>query len=241
MSVSTCVIIVAGGTGSRMGQNKQLMPLLGKPVVAHTLEAFQRHPMISGIVLVRPQELAQEFRGIVNKFELSKVVQEADSGPTRQESVYNGLMKTPRCEIVLVHNGANPLVTEEEITGCINAARTYGAAAVAQPVKDTIKAVDKEEFVRNTLDRSMLRAMQTPQGLRYDLALNAYRHIISNNLSCTDDIQAAEMFDKDLRAKIVPASYQNIKLTTQTDVTFAESVLKLMKKGNVKEKDGNKR
>jgi len=227
--VSTYVIVVAGGEGTRMGQNKQLMLLAGKPVIAHTLEAFQNHHSIDGIILVRPRALAAEFSSVVETFEISKVKSEADSGAARQESVYNGLMKTPKCDIVLVHNGANPFVTEEEITGCINAANEHGAAAVAHLVKDTIKVVNSDEFVQNTLDRSTLRAMQTPQGLRYDVAMGAYAHIIKNNISCTDDIQAAELFDQRIKAKIVPASLQNIKLTTPMDIVFAEAFLKSKK------------
>jgi len=225
-AISTNVIIAAGGDSVRMGKNKQLMKLAGKPVIARTMEAFQNHPLVDRIVLIRPPSLASDFRTIASRYNISKLVAEADSGTTRMESINNGLMKTPECAAVLIHNGANPLVTETEITACIKATLEHGAAVVAQPVKDTIKTVNKGGFISKTLNRSELWAMQTPQGIQYQLAKDAYAHVINNNLECTDDVQAVELFSPQTGIKIVPASSQNFKLTTPMDLMLAESILR---------------
>jgi len=222
---SANVIIAAGGDGARMGKNKQLMNLRGKPVIARTMEAFQNHPLIDKIILVRPPSLADEFKHISSKYKITKLVAEADSGPTRLDSIYNGLMKTPVCPAVLIHNGANPLVTETEITACVKATLEYGAAVVANLIKDTIKEVDKDGFVKKTLSRSGLMAMQTPQGIRYELAKKAMMNAISKGLGCTDDVQAVEFFDPTVKIKTIPASPQNFKLTTPMDAMLAEALL----------------
>ncbi|MEM3455684.1 MAG: 2-C-methyl-D-erythritol 2,4-cyclodiphosphate synthase [Candidatus Micrarchaeia archaeon] len=221
---SNYVIIGAGGKGERMGCNKQLLDLKGKPVFIRTLEAFDSHPLIDGIILVRPAELDKDFKNLVEKFNIKKIYAEADAGKERQYSMYNGLKKVPECSVVLFHNGANPLVTEREITECIKEAYNNGAAVVAHPVKDTIKRV-RDMLVVETLRRSELWAMQTPQGIRYDIALRAYENLINNNLQCTDDVQAVELFDPTIPIKIIQASPQNIKLTTPIDILIAESFL----------------
>ena len=222
--LSTYVIIGAGGKGERMGRNKQLLELDGKPVFIRTLEVFEEHPLIDGIVLVRPPELKAQFSGLVNKYGITKVISEADSGSERHFSMYNGLKKVPKCGVVLFHNGANPLVTDREITECIKEAYNHGAAVVANPVKDTIKKVEDSKVVQ-TLKRSELWAMQTPQGIRHHLALKAYAHIIYQKVSCTDDVQAVEIYDPSIQIRIVKASPQNIKLTTPMDIVVANAIL----------------
>ena len=222
--LSTYVIVGAGGKGERMGRNKQLLELNGKPVFIRTLEVFDKHPLIDGIVLVRPPELKAQFSRLVNKYGITKVVSEADSGSERHFSMYNGLQKVPKCGVVLFHNGANPLVTDREITECIKEAYNHGAAVVANPVKDTIKKVEDSRVVQ-TLKRSELWAMQTPQGIRHSLALKAYAHIIYQKVSCTDDVQAVEIYDPSVQIRIVTASPQNIKLTTPTDIVVANAIL----------------
>ncbi|MCS7109688.1 MAG: 2-C-methyl-D-erythritol 4-phosphate cytidylyltransferase [Candidatus Micrarchaeota archaeon] len=222
--LSSYVIIGAGGKGERMGRNKQLLELKGKPVVIRTLEVFDQHPLVDGIILVRPAELDSEFKIIVDKFKIKKIVEIVDSGVERQYSMYNGLQKVPKCSVVLFHNGANPLVTEREITECVKEAFNYGAAAVASPVKDTIKRAEGM-FVKETLKRSELWAMQTPQAMRYEIAIKAYEFVIKNNIQCTDDVQAVEIFDRSIPIRIVLSSPQNIKLTTPADIKIAESFL----------------
>ena len=226
MNILTTAIIAAGGDGVRMGRNKQLLRLGGKPVIARTMEAFQNHPLIDRIVLVRPSTFASEFQCIVREYKISKLAAEADSGPTRMESIYNGLQKTSECAVVLVHNGANPLVSETEISACIKATLEHGAAVVAQPVKDTIKVVSKNGFVMKTLKRAELWAMQTPQGMQYKLAKDAYTYVIHQKIECTDDVQALELFHPQTEIKIVPASLNNFKLTTPVDLMLAEAILR---------------
>ena len=223
-TLSSYVIVGAGGKGERMGCNKQLLELEGKPVFIRTLEAFDNHPLIDGIILVRPQESKDEFHSLVDKFKIKKVIAEADAGKERQFSMYNGLQKVPKCSVVLFHNGANPLVTDREITETIKEAYNKGAAVVALPVKDTIKIV-KDGKVVKTLNRSELWAMQTPQAIRYEIALNAYEFVIKNNLTITDDVQAVELFNNSIPISIVPAAPQNIKLTTPLDLIIAKSYL----------------
>jgi len=229
--ISTYAIIAAGGKGERMGCNKQLMSVAGKPAVIWTMENISRHPLVDGIVLVRPAELKDKFRDLIHKYGIRKVVAEADAGEKRLLSINNGLLKAPECAAIITVNGVNIFVTETETTGCIKAALEHGAAVVARPVKNTIKRVNKDGFVIDTPLRSDLWEAETPQGLRYDLARKAFAHVISKGIDCTDDVQVAERYDPTVRVKIVPASQHNFKLTTTTDVLLAEAILLQGKQG----------
>ena len=209
-------VIVAGGSGSRMGRPKQMLPLGGKPVLVRTVEAFLQTPEIKEIVVVTPPEnraeLQKRFPGIVF----------ADPGKTRLLSVKNGFLKTSAAsQLVAVHDGARPLVESAHISACLQAARQYGAAVLAVPVKDTVK-VCEGGFVQNTLDRAVLWAAQTPQCYRRPVLAEALEKF-GQEEGATDESQLVEKLG--IKVRVVPSSYKNNKITTPEDLIFAEALL----------------
>lgn len=209
-------VIVAGGSGSRMGRPKQMLPLGGKPVLVRTVEAFLQTPEIKEIVVVTPTEnraeLQKRFPGIVF----------ADPGKTRLLSVKNGFLKTSAAsQLVAVHDGARPLVEPAHISACLQAARQYGAAVLAVPVKDTVK-VCEGGFVQNTLDRAVLWAAQTPQCYRRPVLAEALEKF-GQEEGATDESQLVEKLG--IKVRVVPSSYKNNKITTPEDLIFAEALL----------------
>lgn len=209
-------VIVAGGSGSRMGRPKQMLPLGGKPVLVRTVEAFLQTPEIKEIVVVAPTEnraeLQKRFPGIVF----------ADPGKTRLLSVKNGFLKTSAAsQLVAVHDGARPLVEPAHISACLQAARQYGAAVLAVPVKDTVK-VCEGGFVQNTLDRAVLWAAQTPQCYRRPVLAEALEKF-GQEEGATDESQLVEKLG--IKVRVVPSSYKNNKITTPEDLIFAEALL----------------
>lgn len=209
-------VIVAGGSGSRMGRPKQMLPLGGKPVLVRTVEAFLQTPEIKEIVVVTPienrAELQKRFPGIVF----------ADPGKTRLLSVKNGFLKTSAAsQLVAVHDGARPLVESAHISACLQAARQYGAAVLAVPVKDTVK-VCEGGFVQNTLDRAVLWAAQTPQCYRRPVLAEALEKF-GQEEGATDESQLVEKLG--IKVRVVPSSYKNNKITTPEDLIFAEALL----------------
>ena len=209
-------VIVAGGSGSRMGRPKQMLPLGAKPVLVRTVEAFLQTPEIKEIVVVTPPEnraeLQKRFPGIVF----------ADPGKTRLLSVKNGFLKTSAAsQLVAVHDGARPLVEPAHISACLQAARQYGAAVLAVPVKDTVK-VCEGGFVQNTLDRAVLWAAQTPQCYRRPVLAEALEKF-GQEEEATDESQLVEKLG--IKVRVVPSSYKNNKITTPEDLIFAEALL----------------
>lgn len=209
-------VIVAGGSGSRMGRPKQMLPLGAKPVLVRTVEAFLQTPEIKEIVVVTPsenrEELQKRFPGIVF----------ADPGKTRLLSVKNGFLKTSAAsQLVAVHDGARPLVEPAHISACLQAARQYGAAVLAVPVKDTVK-VCEGGFVQNTLDRAVLWAAQTPQCYRRPVLAEALEKF-GQEEGATDESQLVEKLG--IKVRVVPSSYKNNKITTPEDLIFAEALL----------------
>lgn len=209
-------VIVAGGSGSRMGRPKQMLPLGAKPVLVRTVEAFLQTPEIKEIVVVTPTEnraeLQKRFPGIVF----------ADPGKTRLLSVKNGFLKTSAAsQLVAVHDGARPLVESAHISACLQAARQYGAAVLAVPVKDTVK-VCEGGFVQNTLDRAVLWAAQTPQCYRRPVLAEALEKF-GQEEGATDESQLVEKLG--IKVRVVPSSYKNNKITTPEDLIFAEALL----------------
>ncbi len=208
------VIIAAGGSGKRMGKPKQFLPLLGRPVVAWTVDVFKTIKQVNQIILVAGGDdlaRAKEFG-----------VYLAESGKERQDSVKNGLdLVKNDCDLVLIHDGARPLVTADIIEKAIEAAGECGAAVVGVPVKDTIKMVGYDLIINGTADRSMLWQAQTPQAFKYEIITRAYQKIKG---IVTDDSKLVE--DLGIKVKMVMGSYENIKITTPEDLVMAEAILR---------------
>ena len=210
------VVIVAGGSGSRMGRPKQLLPLCGKPILVHTIEAFKQVPFVRQIVVVTPEQ----NRPVVEKYFSGLTF--VNPGPTRLESVKNGVACVDSAaQIVAVHDGARPLVNPAHITACLEAAQTYGAAVLAVPVKDTVK-IGKEDFVGQTLDRNTLWAAQTPQAYQREILQRALEKFGAEK-DATDESQLVERMG--VKVRLVKADYKNNKITTPEDLIFAEALM----------------
>ncbi|MBW4084687.1 2-C-methyl-D-erythritol 4-phosphate cytidylyltransferase [Paenibacillus sp. S150] len=221
MSNSVGAVIVAAGRGTRMGtaESKQYLLLQGKPIIVHTLEVFQRHHLISEIVLVTGEEDVERCREWIRTYKLDKVASVVAGGLERQHSVHLGL-RNLKTAWAMVHDGVRPFVQEKEITACYEQAREIGASVLAVPVKDTIKQVDREGKVVSTPDRRSLWAIQTPQTFRLSELLAAYQSAELDGFLGTDDSSLAERCG--IPVAVVEGSYANIKITTPEDLDFAE-------------------
>lgn len=221
-------IIVAAGRGSRMKTNinKQYLLLNGKPVLAHTIEAFEKSDCISEIIVVINKNDHDFFsNSILKPYNFYKISAVVEGGDDRQASVYNGLScVSTEVEIVVVHDGARPLITPDIIQNSVDIAAKDGVACVGVPVKDTIKKVDKELNVEYTPNRSFLWAIQTPQTFCKDILLSAHKSAAIKGFRGTDDSVLAERLG--YKVRMVMGSYTNIKITTAEDIAFAETILK---------------
>lgn len=221
-------VIVAGGKGRRMESkvNKVYIDLLGKKAIVRTLEPFQRSPLIDEIILVVNQnDLGYCESEVIDRSIFTKIKKIISGGMKRQDSVYNGLKEvSEKAELILIHDGARPLVTEDIIERSIQDAIKYGAVAVGVPVKDTIKIVDNEGFVADTLKRDTLWAVQTPQVFRRNIIFEAHSKARELGIQATDDCMLVEKLG--YKVKITEGSYENIKLTTPEDVIIACALIK---------------
>ena len=213
-------IIVAAGKGRRFGTIKQSCLLAGKPVLNWSLEKFQAHPEVSEIILVLGKEMpAEKYPGRYGK--ISAVV---PGGKKRQDSVIAGFSKLNPggTDIVLIHDGVRPLVSEDLISRIIAAAGENGAAVPVIPLEDTIKKV-RGDRVLGTVDRAGLCRVQTPQGFDYSILKSAFEKAAKEVLSSTDEASLVEKLGQDIIA--VPGEQRNIKLTTPLDIKIAEVFL----------------
>lgn len=217
------VVIPAAGQGKRMkaGINKQLLELGGQPVIVRTLKIFEQDDWCEGIIVVVSEAERERFHELFQAFQLKKVNALVIGGAERQHSVYNGL-KAVSSELVLIHDGARPFVTMEKIHELVNEANEHGAAVPAVPMKDTVKRV-QQGFVEETVERSSLWAVQTPQAFRVSLILTAHERAKQEGYIGTDDASLVERIGE--KIKIIEGDYRNIKLTTPDDLLFAEAIL----------------
>ena len=215
-------VIVAAGTASRMGGiDKVMAPLEGEPMIVRTVRTFQNCDAIKEIIIVTRADLIPKISSICGKFEKVKAV--VVGGKDRAESVRNGLgMLSNKVKLVAVQDGARPLITEGVIDRTVRAAHTYGAAAPAIPVKDTIKVVEGG-IVATTPDRNTLKAIQTPQVFDFDLLKGALKKADQDGAAITDDCSAVELLG--YKVKIVEGDERNIKVTTPMDLKIAEMLL----------------
>lgn len=217
-------IIVAAGSGRRMGQDKQMMSLLGVPVLARTIMAFEHCAIIRDIVVVTRQEAISDVQTLISTYNFHKIIAIVAGGKERNESVANGIAAVSNDTVyVAIHDGARPLVTPDEITKVVSVAGETGGAALAVPVKDTIKRVDSQHKILETPLRSSLMAMQTPQVFELGLYKRALEKNIALGLNVTDDCQILE--NAGYAVYTVEGSYRNLKITTPEDILFAEALL----------------
>lgn len=215
-------IIVAAGSSTRMqGVDKTVVPLDGVPLIARTVDAFERCEAVDAAVLMVSNHNLVDVADIARVNQWKKVLRVRLGGNRRQDSVSLGLKALPPCEWVVVHDGARPLVDERLIVEGIAAAQATGAAIAAVPVKDTVKRVDDGGMVLETLERRELAAVQTPQVFRRDLLERAHAEIRED---VTDDAAMVERLGTEVR--VYMGDHANIKVTTPEDLAVAEALLK---------------
>ena len=215
-------VIVAAGSASRMGGiDKVMAPLGGEPMILRTVRAFEDCEAVKEIVIVTRKDLIGPIAELCSGF--TKIRSVVQGGSSRQESVKLGLLAfSKEVRLAAVHDGARPLVSGELIDKVIRAAHSYGAAAPAIPVKDTIK-VFEGGFIAATPDRSTLRAVQTPQVMDRDLLLGALEKAEQEGIALTDDCSAVEHIG--MRVRLVEGEERNLKVTTPLDLKIAELLL----------------
>ncbi|MBO5364318.1 MAG: 2-C-methyl-D-erythritol 4-phosphate cytidylyltransferase [Clostridia bacterium] len=223
--MSASVVIAAAGNSTRMGKNtnKQFLMFDRKPILAHTLLAFSALPEITEMIVVTRKDDILTVQDMIKDFSIPKVKAVLPGGTTRQESVFLGL-KHVQEDRVLIHDGARPFVTGEEIRSLLLELNTCSAVALGVPVKDTVKRVSKDGLVTETLPREELWQIQTPQGFATAEILSAHQKAVMDGVLATDDCALAEYID--IPVRIVPGSYRNIKITTPEDLVLAEAFTK---------------
>lgn len=219
-------VFPAAGQGRRMnvGINKVFLDLLGKPILVHTLQRFSRSKNIHHLVVVVAAEEVSFIRKLLKAVPGLKPYQVVAGGTERQYSIANGLAVVPKeSEIILVHDAARPLTSLETIDRVVAGARDVGGAIAAVPEKNTVKVVDEDGIVRETPPRKTLWEVQTPQGFRREILLEAYRKAEEDGFLGTDDSSLVERLG--VPVKVVESDYRNIKVTTPEDMLIAEAFL----------------
>ena len=218
-------LVAAAGSSSRMGGvNKLLEPLDGIPVLVRTLTALQNAGLVDEIVVATREEDLVEISRLCHTYGITKCTKVVRGGETRAHSVLLAALEAaPDTELLAVQDGARPLVTPELIDNVIAAAVRCGAVAPAIPVKDTVKVVRDGGAVEETLDRSILRAVQTPQVFDAQLLRAALQAAVDSGETVTDDCAAVERLGKEIY--LTDGSYENIKITTPEDLALAEAIL----------------
>lgn len=220
-------IILAGGKGKRMGSaiSKQFIDIKGKPIIYYTLKKFSENKKIDNIIVVLPEDEVKYFKeNILKKYELriNKIV---IGGKERQDSVYNALksLKNSSTDIVLIHDGARPFISERIINEGIKFAEIYGAAAPGVMPKDTIKVKNEKNFSVDTPNRANLVLIQTPQVFKFDEILECHEKIRYNGEMVTDDTMVVEKYGYSVY--LYDGEYTNIKVTTPEDLILAERLI----------------
>lgn len=228
LDMMVIAIIVAAGKGQRMSQNKpkQFLKLLDRPILVHTLEVFEKSSLISEVILLVPKgTLEYSRKEIIKKYKLKKIVKIIVGGRQRQDSVYKGLKEVnKKCRAVIVHDGVRPFVTNRMISESLKNLKKYKACIFVLPVKDTVKRINKNNLVRETLVREELGLVQTPQTFDAEVLRKAYKKAFKDKFYATDDAMLVERLGE--RVKVLVGSYENIKITTPEDLILAEFITK---------------
>jgi 2-C-methyl-D-erythritol 4-phosphate cytidylyltransferase len=220
----TTAIIVAAGSSRRMGFDKLFAPLAGKPVVAHSISAFEQCEEIQDIIVVTKRDKIAALKKLCAAEHFAKVSKIITGGAERHISVWRGLRAvSASSELIAIHDGARPLTTPEVIRDCLEIARETGAACCASPIPDTVKRASTEQVVTESVERSGLWAMQTPQVFSSALILQAYAAIIATNEPVTDEVSAVQRLGK--KIALLRNDDWNFKITLPNDLEMAEHVL----------------
>lgn len=224
--MNTAIILAAGrGTRMKAEMNKQYLLLKGRPIIAHTIDVFEKSPLIDEIILViNKNDIEVCKKNILEKYKFKKVKKVIIGGKERQRSVYNGILEVnEEAEIILIHDGARPIVSEQIIERCINGAKKHGAVSAGVPIKETIKIMKADRFVDFTPKRENVWITQTPQAFKTETIKKAHEIAIEENILGTDDAMLIEYMGE--KVKMVEGDYENIKITTPEDLMTVEAIL----------------
>ena len=215
-------VILAAGNGTRMeiDKSKMLLEIGGKIVLERSVEAFSELPEIDEVIVVCRECDIEMFSELLDE-DITFVI----GGNTRQQSVMNAVETIDECDYILIHDGARPLVTQKAIINTLDKAQMYNAAATGVTVKDTLKIVDEDLSIVGTPNRNNLVSIQTPQIFRFELYKKALAQAVKDNKDYTDDCQLVEKLGEKVYA--VLGDYDNIKITTKSDIPLAENILKM--------------
>lgn len=217
-------VIVAAGSGTRFGGDKLMAELGGIPVILHSLLAFERSSLVSEIVLVTRPDAMEAMSDLCARYGLKKLARVVPGGATRAESCFAGTMSvSDTSDIIAIHDGARPLVTEEIIDAAVWAAYRHSAAVPAVPVRDTVKMAEGN-VVTSTPDRALLYAVQTPQCFQRDVIKGALTEAVRQKWDITDDCMAVERVGG--KIWLTEGSEENLKITTPLDLALAELIWK---------------
>ena len=220
--MKTDVLILAGGSSQRMGGiNKQFADIGGVPVIIKSAIAFEKSPLVSDIIIAARECDIDRIHGLCEQYGITKLKRIVPGGASRTESARNAFSAVENADIIMVHDGARPFVTEELIGRIACAADEYGAAIPALPLKDTVKFTDSGGFSAGTPDRDTLRAVQTPQAFGAQLLLEAYSQPFEPTF--TDDASVVERAGRSVA--LVEGDPKNLKITRPMDLALAEYLL----------------
>lgn len=221
LKLSNVAIILGAGNGTRMKSNKSkmLLDVMGSTVIERSVHAFAELNVIDEIIVTVREEDLETFLDLLQNDKVSFVI----GGSTRQESVKAAVDTIDEADLIIIHDGARPLIQEKDILSTIQAAKDNGAAAVGVPVKDTIKVINSENIVVDTPNRATLFAVQTPQIFNFRLYKSALEKATADGKDFTDDCQLIEYAGS--KVKMVQGDYSNIKITTPDDIAVAENIL----------------
>lgn len=222
--MSNIAVILGAGNGTRMKSEKSklLMEIDGRTVIERTVAAFSENEFVDEIIVVCREKDLDDFEKVLSDYELSYCF----GGDTRQQSVRNAVetIENNECDLIIIHDGARPLITQKEITDTISVAHDKGAAAVGVAVKDTIKVVDSDMKIVDTPDRSSLISIRTPQVFDFSVYKEALDYAVKQGADYTDDCRLMENYGKEVY--VVLGEYSNIKITTPEDLPAAQGILR---------------
>jgi 2-C-methyl-D-erythritol 4-phosphate cytidylyltransferase len=219
-------IVPAAGSGTRIGGEikKQFLPLRGKPIIVHTLQQFEHCPDVDEVALALPESAMSEMEAMVHRYRLHKVSKMVVGGSKRQDSVRNvlGRLVLNDSDIILVHDGVRPFIETKRIAHLLKVCKEYDAAVLAVQPKDTIRRSTGGGFFDQTLDRTALWLIQTPQAFRAKLLAKAFEKAKNEKFYSTDEAALVERLG--VKIRIVEGSYDNIKITTPEDLELGQLI-----------------
>jgi len=219
-------IIVAAGSSQRMGFDKLMAPLCGRPVVVHSLDRFERSEAVDEVILVIRPERELEFAKIIRDYNFHKITRIVPGGTERHFSVWNGMaVLSADFRLVAVHDAARPLVSPRLINEVFKLASEQGAVSLAAPMVETLKRAGSDHWVVESVDRTNLWGMQTPQVFRLDWLREAYQRVIGAGRSVTDEVSALQ--EAGFPVQLMSNSDWNVKITFPRDLELAEKLIKL--------------